>query len=122
MLHLSVLVLRCSAGPWDGSNITYGRHHAVTEQLLSPGTNNSVAMSLIKRNGTNYGPILVRAIMYCSALAWPQQPAQTGRGTGFRAAVLQRNTQRDPEPVGSQTRLHLMRSDGTVTAVWQGLN
>lgn len=77
MLHLSLLALRCSAGPWDGSNITYGRHHAVTEQLLSPGTNNSVAMSLIKRNGTNYGPILVRAIMYCSALAWPQPPAQT---------------------------------------------
>lgn len=36
-------------------------------------------MGLIKRNGTNYGPILVRAIMYCSALVWPQQPDQTSR-------------------------------------------
>lgn len=73
--HLSLPVL----SPWDGTNITYGRHHAVTELLSSPSTNNSVAMGLIKRNGTNYGPIPARAVMYCSTLALPQQPDQTSR-------------------------------------------
>lgn len=106
MLHLSVFVLGWSPGPWDGSNITYGRHHAVPEQLLSPGTNDSVAMSLIKRNGTNYGPILVRAIMFCGALARPRQPARTSRsregGNWVQCCGSEGgNTQRDPEPVGS---------------------
>lgn len=73
--HLSLPVF----SPWDGTNITYGRHHAVTEWLSLPSTNNSVAMGLIKRNGTNYGPIPARAIMYCSALVCPQQPVQTSR-------------------------------------------
>ncbi len=73
--HLSLPVFP----PWDGTNITYGRHHAVTELLSSPSTNNSVAMDLIKRNGTNYGPFPARDIMYCNVLAWPQQPVQTSR-------------------------------------------
>ncbi len=50
-----------------------------TELLSSPSTNNSVAMDLIKRNGTNYGPFPARDIMYCNVLAWPQQPVQTSR-------------------------------------------
>lgn len=37
---------------------------------------------LIKRNGTNYGPIPARAIMYCSALAWPRQPVPTSKRLG----------------------------------------
>lgn len=77
-LHL-ICLSHAVLSPWDGSNITYGRHHAFTEQLSSPRTNNSVAMGLIKRNGTNYGPIPARAIMFWSALAGPRQPVQTSR-------------------------------------------
>lgn len=79
---------------WDGTNVTYGRHHAATEWLSSPGTNNSVAKGLIKRNGTNYGPI---PSCTAGALVWPRQPDQQRVG-GWAV------TEREGEDVSGDSR------------------
>lgn len=102
--HLSLPLL----SPRDGTNITYGRHHAAAEPLSSPSTNNSVG--LIKRNGTNYGPVPVRGphVLRRISLASAAQsrPAQTGEGmreqageegTGTGPSFLVKNQRRKEE-------------------------
>lgn len=53
---LRLIWLSQSFSPWDGTNITYGRHHAVTEPLSSPSTNNSVAMGFNKKEWNELWP------------------------------------------------------------------
>lgn len=78
---------------WDGTNITYGRHHPAAEWLPSPGSNNSTAVGLIKRNGTNYGPIPAWAIMFFCTLVPVTSPDQyeIGREDRVRDGRFGRN-------------------------------
>ena len=54
--RLRLIWLSQSFSPWDGTTITYGRHHAVTEPLSSPSTNNSVAMGFNKKEWNELWP------------------------------------------------------------------